>query len=170
MSVDATADDPMNVDEILDDFVDEESEDDDDAVLDVANDMDGILRLLNKSKTRRIPVSRLQMLARLGQHFVVDQMSRNLDSQLFWIRSNQSKFGKTTSENQPIGGEEANLLGDEPNRIYEHNDASDNNAGLQEEGGIHHYERDDDIDNNAGSREEGDEGTFGIVANFQEMR
>jgi hypothetical protein len=65
----------------------------------------GILQVLNKNGTRLLPTNRYQMLSRLGQMYIVDQLSRHIDHQLDWNYKNQDKFHastRTTAVNEQI--------------------------------------------------------------------
>ena len=45
-----------------------------------------ILRLLNSAATHNLATNRFQLMARLGQTYVVDQVSRAIDHRLEWMK------------------------------------------------------------------------------------
>ena len=68
------------------------------------DDDNNILKINNHNNTKLLPISRFQLIARLGQTYLVDQLSRAIDYRLLWHQHNQRNIlGDNAFDNQTEG-------------------------------------------------------------------
>ena len=61
-----------------------------------------ILRFLNTEGNKELETNRFQLMARLGQTYIVDQVSRAIDNRLEWVKHNQSTIMGTGPRNNNL--------------------------------------------------------------------